>query len=156
MAPLPNGIDVQTGNLRLRIVALRDDVLRVTYARGTSLPEDASWAVLSGARQSSVPVSIDTKTDHFGFRTHALIVEVDKQTLELTVRNAAGKVLEQDARPIRFDGDAFRIYKRMPLDEHYFGLGDKTGPLDRRDEAFTLWNTDVYRFQENTDLAYCK
>ena len=39
----------------------------------------------------------------------------------------------------------------MPLDEHYFGLGDKTGPLDRRDEAFSLWNTDAYRFQESTD-----
>jgi alpha-glucosidase len=52
------------------------------------------------------------------------------------------------------DGDAFRIYKTMPLDEHYFGLGDKTGPLDRRNEAFTLWNTDAYRFQESTDPLY--
>ena len=42
----------------------------------------------------------------------------------------------------------------MPLDEHYFGLGDKTGPLDRRNEAFTLWNTDAYRFQESTDPLY--
>jgi alpha-glucosidase len=154
MAPLPNGIDVQAGDLRLKIVALRDDVLRVTYGRGSSLPEDASWAVLPGARQSSVPVTIDTKSDHFGFRTQVLTAEVDKQTLELTVRDAAGSVLEQDARPIRFDGDAFRIYKRMPLDEHYFGLGDKTGPLDRRNEAFTLWNTDAYRFQEYTDPLY--
>ncbi len=56
--------------------------------------------------------------------------------------------------PSRFDGDAFRIYKAMPLDEHYFGLGDKTGPLDRRNEAFTLWNTDAYRFQESTDPLY--
>ena len=42
----------------------------------------------------------------------------------------------------------------MPLDEHYFGLGDKTGPLDRRNEAFTIWNTDAYRFQESTDPLY--
>jgi alpha-glucosidase len=42
----------------------------------------------------------------------------------------------------------------MPRDEHYFGLGDKTGPLDRRNEAFTLWNTDAYRFQESTDPLY--
>jgi alpha-glucosidase len=42
----------------------------------------------------------------------------------------------------------------MPIDEHYFGLGDKTGPLDRRDEAFSLWNTDAYRFQESTDPIY--
>jgi alpha-glucosidase len=83
-----------------------------------------------------------------------MIVELDKKSLELTVRDLAGKILQQDARPIRFDGDAFRIYKKMPLDEHYFGLGDKTGPLDRRNEAFTLWNTDSYRFQESTDPIY--
>jgi alpha-glucosidase len=154
MASLPNGIDVKSGDLRLKVVALRDDVLRVTYARGGSFPEDASWAVLPGSRQSSVPVSVESDSDHFGFRTRALIVEVDKKTLKLTVRDPGGNVLEEDARPIRFDGDAFRIYKRMPLDEHYFGLGDKTGPLDRRNEAFTLWNTDAYRFQESTDPIY--
>jgi alpha-glucosidase len=97
---------------------------------------------------------IDTGGDQFGFRTHALIVAVDKKTLELTVRDLAGNVLEQDVRPVRFDSDAFRMYKSMPLDEHYFGLGDKTGPLDRRNEAFTLWNTDAYRFQESTDPIY--
>src|ERR1700733_6959833 len=154
MASLPNGIEVQAGGVRIKVVALRDDVLRVTYARGNSFPEDASWAVLPTSRQSSVPISIDRSGDHFGFRTRTLTVEVDKKTLELTVLDLSGNVLEQDARPLRFDGDAFRIYKTMPLNEHFFGLGDKTGPLDRRDEAFTLWNTDAYRFQESTDPIY--
>jgi len=152
--PLPNGMDVQAGDLRERIVALRDDVLRITVARAKSLPEDASWAVLPSARRSSVPVTMEPSGDHFGFRTQALVVELDKKTLALTVRDLAGNVLQHDARPVRFDGDAFRVYKTMPLDEHYFGLGDKTGPLDRRNEAFTLWNTDAYRFQESTDPLY--
>jgi alpha-glucosidase len=154
MSPLSNGIEVRAGDLLLKVVALRKDVLRITLARGSSLPEDASWAVLPGARHSSVPVAIDTGSDHFGFRTHALIAEVDKRTLELTIRDQAGNVIVQDARPVRFDGDAFCIYKSMPQDEHYFGLGDKTGPLDRRNKAFTLWNTDAYRFQESTDPIY--
>ena len=42
----------------------------------------------------------------------------------------------------------------MPLDEHYFGLGDKTGPLDRRNHSYVMWNTDAYRFQESTDPLY--
>ncbi|MGA9671990.1 MAG: hypothetical protein WBQ94_22450, partial [Terracidiphilus sp.] len=56
MSPLPNGIEVEAGDLRFRIVALREDVLRVTVARGGSFPEDASWAVLPGARHSSVSI----------------------------------------------------------------------------------------------------
>lgn len=153
-APLPNGIEVRAGGLLETIVALRDDVLRIRISRTGALPEDASWAVLDSARRSSVPVLAETSGNHFGFRTRALIVELDKSTLQLTLRDPAGKILQQDARPVRFDGDAFRIYKSMPPDEHYFGLGDKTGPLDRRNEAFTLWNTDAYRFQESTDPLY--
>jgi alpha-glucosidase len=153
-SPLPNGIEVRLGDLREKIVALRDDVLRITVAHSGSWPEDASWAVLPDPRHSSVAVEIDRGNDRLGFRTRALTVELDSITLELTIRDLAGNIVQQDARPIRFDGDSFRMYKTMPLDEHYFGLGDKTGPLDRRNEAFALWNTDAYRFQESTDPIY--
>jgi len=90
----------------------------------------------------------------FGFRTDALDIAIDKSTLQLTVRDLSGKIVQQDVLPTRFEGTSFRVYKSMPLDEHYFGLGDKTGPLDRREEAFSLWNTDAYRFQESTDPIY--
>ncbi len=72
----------------------------------------------------------------------------------LTVLDRSGNVLQRDARAVSLYEEGFRIYKRMPMDEHYFGLGDKTGPLDRRNQAFTLWNTDAYRFQESTDPLY--
>lgn len=151
---LPNGMEISRGELHERITALREDVLRVRVWRGDQAPEDASWAVLASARSASISTKPLNAADGDGFRTSALSVTVDPETLELTVRDAAGNVLQQDARPLRWDGNAFRLYKAMPLDEHYFGLGDKTGPLDRRNEAFTLWNTDSYRFQESTDPLY--
>jgi alpha-glucosidase len=89
-----------------------------------------------------------------GFRTHILRVSLNRQTFALTISDTGGTVLQQDALPTEFHGDSFRVYKTMPLDEHYFGLGDKPGPLDRRDQAFTMWNTDAYAFQESTDPLY--
>ncbi|HEV2711208.1 MAG TPA: TIM-barrel domain-containing protein [Edaphobacter sp.] len=153
-SPLPDGVEISDGAAREVITALRDDVLRVRIVRHGAMPEDASWAVLASARSSSVSVVPDTNSDHYGFRTHSLLVEVDRKTLRLTVRDLAGNILQQDAQPVRFSDASFRIYKTMPLDEHYFGLGDKTGPLDRREQAFSLWNTDAYRFQESTDPLY--
>src|ERR1019366_9195479 len=35
-----------------------------------------------------------------------------------------------------------------------YALGDKVGPLDRRNQAFTMWNTNQYGFQESTDPLY--
>ena len=57
-------------------------------------------------------------------------------------------------RPIEYHGASFRVYLKSPADEHYFGLGDKPGPLDRRNEAFTDWNTDAFGWQESTDPIY--
>ncbi len=34
--------------------------------------------------------------------------------------------------PVRIDGRGFTLKKAMPQDEHIFGMGDKTGGLDRR------------------------
>ncbi len=151
---LPNGIDLRSDSAREQITALRDDVLRIRVSRTDQLPEDASWAVLPAARQSSVSVTPIATDSTIGFTTKSLRVAIDRHTLELTIRDTDGKILQQDARPITYNGPAFRIFKKMPLDEHYFGLGDKTGPLDRRDESFTLWNTDAYRYQESTDPIY--
>jgi len=154
IAALPNGIEISQGQLHQQILALRDDVLRVRAWRGSKAPEDASWAVLASARHASAAVTPANSGNHAGFRTAKLFVDVDERTLEITLRDSAGNILQQDARPLEFHGDSFRVSKTMPLDEHFFGLGDKTGPLDRRNQAFTLWNTDAYRFQESTDPLY--
>jgi alpha-glucosidase len=150
----PDGVDIEDGFTREEITALRDDVIRIRVGRDGKMPEDASWAVLPEARHSSVNVTPESSAASFGFRTKSMQVQIARSNLLLTVRDLKGEIVQQDALPVRFDGDSFRISKTMPLDEHYFGLGDKTGPLDRRDEAFSLWNTDAYRFQESTDPIY--
>jgi alpha-glucosidase len=151
---LPNGIDIRASNLREQITAIRDDVLRVRVVHSGEFPEDASWAILPEVRIKSSTVKPEITSGSAGFRTSVLRVVVDRKTLRITILDLAGNVLNEDARPSQFEGASFRVYKNMPADEHYFGLGDKTGPFDRRDQAFSLWNTDAYRFQESTDPIY--
>ncbi len=158
--PLPSGIDIQSGPGMVRIVALRKDVIRVTMASTHTLPEDASWAVLPDARTARVNVTPQQDASSVGFDTGTLRVHVSRDGLRITVLDEAGKTIVSDARPVEFHQDdgsgstGFRVWKQMPEDEHYFGLGDKTGPLDRRNTAWTMWNTDAYRFQEGTDPLY--
>lgn len=154
VTPLANGVELHDAQLVVKIVALRDDVLRLRAGRIDAFPEDASWAVLPEARTSTAAVTQDTNATTAGFHTANLHVEVSRATGLLTVRDAAGKVILQQAEPIAFLQNGFRMTHAMPADEHYFGLGDKTGPLDRRGHAFTMWNTDAYRFQESTDPLY--
>lgn len=153
---LPNGVEVRRGKMLLQIVALRDDVLRVRESENGELPEDASWAVPAQIRDQAVAVIPESAADVIGFHTQALRVSVERATLRLSVTNLQGNVLQEDAPgwPVEFHGDTFRLFKKMPADEHYFGLGDKTGSLDRRGQSFRLWNTDAFLFQESTDPIY--
>jgi alpha-glucosidase len=154
-AATPDGIEIRSGSAIIRIVALRDDVLRFRLGPQGTLPEDASWAVLPAARTVRVPVTPVNDGAAVGFSTAQLQVRVEKSSLRMTISDVQGNVLCSDTpgRPVEYHGDSFRVYKDMPENEHYFGLGDKTGALDRRGMAFTLWNTDT-GFQESTDPIY--
>ena len=153
--PLPNGLRIATSSGGMeQIVALRDDVLRVRVSAGRDLPEDASWAVAPGVRKNAAAVVREDSAQTIGFRTASLHVAVRRADLRLTVRDNSGNILVEDAAPLRFEGNTFRIVESMPAGEHYFGLGGKAGPLDRRGHAYTLWNTDAYRYQESTDPLY--
>jgi alpha-glucosidase len=153
---LNNGIEARSGSIILRVTALRDDVIRVRVGPRDVLPEDASWAALPEARTSSVPVLQEQDAESIGFRTKMLRVRLERATSRLRISDLDGIVIEEDAphRPIEFHGTAFRVYKTMPAEEHYFGLGDKPGAFDRRDSAFSMWNTDSFSYQESTDPTY--
>ena len=133
----------------IEVTALRNDVLRVRLWMPGQEPENASWAVLPAALHSTVFV----KPEAHGFTTGKLHVVVASD-LSLTVSDMSGHLLQQDAEPVAHRGKDFRVYKRSTVDDHFFGLGDKPGPLDRAGEAFTMWNTDHFAWQESTDPIY--
>jgi len=149
LRPLQSGLTAMTDGVTLQVTALRDDVLRVREWKGDNAPGDASWAVLPSSHDSSVPV---TAEDH-GFKTKVLRVVVDDQ-LRLTVADLEGKVLQRDATPVRWEGTRFYVSKERTSEDHFFGLGDKPGPLDRSGRTFTMWNTDAFAWQESTDPIY--
>jgi alpha-glucosidase len=149
---LPSGIEVRQAGLHLRILALSDDVIRVTAATAAGMPEDASWAVPADVRARHVAVQ-PLAPNMQGFTTRSLRVQMVDGRVE--VRDLAGNLISADAAPAaRPDGHAFAVRKQMPQAEHYFGMGDKTGGLDRRGKSFVDWNTDAFGFSSADDPTY--
>jgi alpha-glucosidase len=144
-----SGIEVSTSALTLRVDALRTDVLRVRIFPIDDPAEDASWAVLPSARAAHISVT----SEPTGFSTSALRIAVAPD-LRLTVSDLKGNILQSDALPIAWSSDGFTVTKVKTAEDHFFGLGDKPGPIDRVGEAFTMWNTDSWGAQESTDPIY--
>lgn len=143
------GVTRSSGSLTMRVDALRDDVLRVRVWPKGKPAEDASWAVLPEARRARAGVIPDAD----GFHTARLRVHITED-LRLTVTDLEGHVLDQDALPPSITTDGVRLTRTHDRSTHEFGLGDKPGPLDRAGEAFAMWNTDNFGWQESSDPIY--
>lgn len=54
------------------------------------------------------------------------------------------KLLVEEGHAADFDGQKceFEVIKKLSGSEHFYGLGDKTGFLDKRHYDYEMWNTD--------------
>ncbi len=145
----PSGMEASSAAYTLRVDALRPDVLRVRLYPLGHPAEDASWAVLPAARTAHSPVMVELN----GFSTSALHVSVSPD-LMLTVTDLAGNLLQRDSAPPKWEGASFEVSKQKTPEDHFFGLGDKPGPLDRAGQSFVMWNTDNFGWQESSDPIY--
>ena len=149
--PASAPLEVAKGNSRIRVDAITDTILRVRLARDGKFAEDASWAVPPAVRHQKAAAARTAN----GLKTALLTASVDPQTLRLTVSNTNGQTILSDAlTAVSFDGDAFTLQKTMPSGERYYGLGDKTGPFDRRGASYVNWTTDAWGFDRGTDPIY--
>src|SRR5260370_28114695 len=93
---LRDGIEIQAGSAMLRITALRDDIVRVRISPG-AFPEDASWAVLSGARSKSIDVKPTQDDASVGFHTATLDARAERNPLRFVIRHLAGNTISANA-----------------------------------------------------------
>jgi alpha-glucosidase len=153
---LRNGIEVRAGKFAVRITALSQSTIRVRYSRTGSFPPKESFAVDPSSSFTPPEVKLEDKPDFILLHTTDFNIRIEKAPFRLVFEEPTGTVISQDyvGRPVEWNGAAFRVWKSMPTSEHYFGLGDKAGPLDHRDQAFTMWNSDHSGFDRGTDPLY--
>ncbi len=150
----PNEVEVHAGSLSIRLAAISPTGVRVRYSQTGKFSDHASFAVID--MPNSVALQRRDSPQQVVVSTGQLSAAIDRATGRLTFINASGETVSQDMPgfPVEFHGSAFRVYKSMPVDEHYFGLGDKAGGLDIRGQAFTMWNTDAVGWHYGSDPLY--
>ena len=153
----PDGVELEAQHGSVRVTVLSPSLIRVRYVFAGQTFERASFAVLEDAlRPSQTKLQVDDSGGKLSLHTDALTVEISKSPLRFSFIGAQGELMAEDppGLPPVFAASGFKLWKTMPEDEHYFALGDKTGPMDHRNLAFTMWNTDAFGWQESTDPLY--
>src|SRR6266705_1390358 len=151
---LKDGVELSAGSAKVRITTFRDGILRVRVTPNGTFPKDFSWAVI----ESPQPPALQIEENQKEIRITAgnVIDTAQKSTLLIDFKDAAGNVLlaDESRLPMGWNGQGIHVWKKMPSDENYSGLGDKAGPMNRRNRSFTNWNTDEFGWQESSDPLY--
>jgi alpha-glucosidase len=145
-APAPGAVDFDLGEAVARVEVARDGSVRVRAATGRALPPDPSdalgrepWDASNAEPFALEPSGVALAFDGAG---GAARVEVSERPFALRVYERSGREI---AHLYEFafapDGEG-RVAIATAPGERFFGLGGKTGALDRRGRRFALRNRD--------------
>lgn len=130
----------------VQVTVLAPDLVRVRAVPRRPLPaRDHSWAV-AATGWAPVPWSLSEAGGDIRIATPELEVAIHRSPLLISFADAAThEVINADRNPMGYDprSGAVCATKRLGLDEHFYGLGEKAAPLDKRRGRFDMWNTDA-------------
>jgi len=151
---LKAGVELLTETAKVRVTMFRDGIFRVRVAPDGIFPKDFSWAVIETAEPPAVKIEENPK--EIRIVAGRVVATIQRAPLLITFSDATGNayLADEPSLPMAWNGKRIHIWKKMPADENYYGLGDKAGPMNRRNRSFTNWNTDEYGWQESSDPLY--
>jgi alpha-glucosidase len=141
----------------VQISVLTPDMVRVRTAFHAALPErDHSWAIAK-TDWAPVPWTVTESAEWITLATSALEVVIRRDPLLIEFRDPkTHAVINSDLRPMATDprDGSIAAFKRLGLDERFYGLGEKATRLEKRRGAFTMWTSDTPAYRPEADPIY--
>ena len=155
-------LNYEDGELELRV--LTPEIVRVFENRGNA---SNSYAI-AGDKEIKTNFRIEEKDDHAELSTEKLFVKIyddkkidvydekdhpliidyrgERTPIDRQMDEEHKKLAESEGHEVagskKEDKNYYEIVKKLASDEQFYGLGDKTGFLNKRHYAYNNWNTD--------------
>ncbi|BEJ52686.1 glycoside hydrolase family 31 protein [Lentilactobacillus buchneri] len=158
-------ITFNNSNRQIQLTIITPEIIRVSENRGD---HGASYAI-EGDKETTTTYTVKQQPDHYEITTTALTIKVDA-AMHIDAYDANSNPLVTDYRGSRTpldrgideehkkfvqeeghnvpgaddqnNPDYFQVVKDLAPDEQIYGLGDKTGYLNKRGYEYDDWNTD--------------
>lgn len=121
--------------------------LRLRYRHDAAAQLVETPALVANPKAVGLQFAVGQTCEGVVFCSPSLVAHVDAQG-RAKISDASGFLLLEDPKDggLALDGQGHLQLRRLaPEGERYYGLGGKTGALDRRGRLLTLWNTDAYK-----------
>jgi len=134
----PECLSASLGSHDLQVTCPSTGVLRVSF-HPAGHPWEPSPAV--AAPDARLPFSVVEDRDRLHLHAPGLTLTITRSPLRFTLGDADGKPLTEDLKPV-LEAGVWRLEAPLAPETRCYGLGEKTGFLDKRGRRYTMWNTD--------------
>jgi alpha-glucosidase len=156
-------------NSQVQLTVLAPDLIRVRASFAKPIPaRDHSWAI-SKENWDTPRWNLTEGPEFITIATDRVEAVVRRSPLLIEFRDArTHEVVNADEQPMAYDakgalagmqfdpkaGAFIAASKKLGFDEHFYGLGEKAGRLDKRRDKFVNWNSDTPGYTEGKDPIY--
>lgn len=148
---------LECGEARVRVKPITDDLIRVRLSQRGSFGRDHSWAILpSVAGVTRPPWSIEEHPEAIELVTKSLRVRMTRSPCRISFHEQDGTFISGDCprRGMSWADEEVRSWKVLDSEDHFFGLGEKGCPLDKRGTVIVNWNHDAAEHDPWSDPLY--
>ncbi|MDR2859497.1 MAG: glycoside hydrolase family 31 protein [Mediterranea sp.] len=123
---------------------------------GTFSRNNGSFAVVNEKLEDVGEIHVNDQSACYEIYTSKLRIRLNKNPMQLQIFDKWQKLIFSDYKEIGHVGEASskKAYKALRKDEQFFGLGEKTGSLNRRGHSYKMWNSDRPCYSTTEDPLY--
>lgn len=146
-------------NTKLSLKICSESVIKVWYdPKGVLEQNKPSFAVINDSLGISTKIEVSDQSACYELYTSRLRIRVNKNPMQLQIFDKWQKLVFSDYKDNGHLSDADKkrkkAYKILRKDELFFGLGEKTGSLNRRGREYKMWNSDKPCYSTTEDPLY--
>ncbi len=132
----------EQGNVHLAYY--REDIVRVTMNPNETPSRKSTFAVVIDPIQ--VRLAIIEKEDMISITSSKVTVAIQKKPFRIRFYDEKDRlIVGETLKGMGYNNKNEVIcFKEMDDNDHFYGFGEKTGFLDKRNEKLVMWNSDVY------------
>jgi alpha-glucosidase len=135
-----------TDGAKLSLMFCSSSVVKVWFdPAGSFNRTNASFAVINENMEDVGEINVNDEAACYEIFTSKLRIRLNKKPMQLQIFDKWQKLIFSDFKDkghLPNNSTGVKAFKVMRSDESFFGLGEKTGTLNRRGHSYKMWNSD--------------
>ncbi|MFZ1731684.1 MAG: TIM-barrel domain-containing protein [Bacteroidota bacterium] len=150
-----NRLTIAATNNILQLTLVDSAVVRIQVGRDSAILDLPSYSVV--ARPNPLlQWTVDDQPGALRLSMPVGTIVVQKFPIRLQFFDPDGNIVAEDAPAFghAWDGKEVQVWRTLHDDERFFGLGEKTGDVNKRGRQWTMWNSDTPGYGNDRDPLY--